>query len=82
MNGGIAATYALTDRSAVASPAASRTTVDYSFRSDHDMRERYRNPWGFMRYGILMADLDALAGSVAFRHCDAHVNPMLIVTAR
>eukprot|EP00198_Chlamydomonas_reinhardtii_P000778 XP_001690113.1 thioesterase-like protein [Chlamydomonas reinhardtii] len=29
----------------------------------------YRNPWGHMRVGRLLEDLDSLAGNVAFQHC-------------
>lgn len=29
---------------------------------------QYRNPWGAVRIGRLLEDLDSLAGNVAFRH--------------
>jgi hypothetical protein len=29
---------------------------------------QYRNPWGFLRIGRLLEDLDSLAGSIAFQH--------------
>jgi hypothetical protein len=29
---------------------------------------QYRNPWGFLRIGRLLEDLDSLAGSIAFTH--------------
>jgi hypothetical protein len=29
---------------------------------------QYRNPWGFLRMGRLLEDLDSLAGSIAFSH--------------
>jgi hypothetical protein len=30
--------------------------------------QQYRNPWGFLRMGRLLEDLDSLAGSIAFAH--------------
>ncbi|WIA23380.1 hypothetical protein OEZ85_000142 [Tetradesmus obliquus] len=42
----------------------------------------YRNPWGFLRMGRLLEDLDSLAGSIAFAHCQVPgVPPPLLVTA-
>ncbi len=29
---------------------------------------KYKNPWGFLRMGKLLEDLDSLAGTVAFAH--------------
>lgn len=52
---------------AVKVPAQSRTSIDYNFSSDYTLREQYRNPWNEIRMGKLLEDLDALAGTVAFK---------------
>jgi acyl-coenzyme A thioesterase 9 len=49
-------------------PAQSETSVSYPFGSDAFLRETYRNPWGQMRFGKILEDLDALAGNIAFAH--------------
>ncbi|KAJ3187180.1 Acyl-coenzyme A thioesterase 9, mitochondrial [Gaertneriomyces sp. JEL0708] len=41
------------------------------FKSDPDLREEYINPWGGIRVGKVLEDLDAMAGSVAYLHCEA-----------
>lgn len=45
------------------------TVIEYPFTSDRVLLELYRNPWGFLRIGRLLEDLDSLAGSIAFQHC-------------
>ena len=45
------------------------TTVSYKFQSDAALREEYQNPWGYLRHGKLFEDVDALAGTIANRHC-------------
>ncbi|ESW25709.1 hypothetical protein PHAVU_003G058900 [Phaseolus vulgaris] len=65
-------------------PSQSRTTIFYNFSSDHMLREQYRNPWNHIRMGKLVEDFDALAGTVAFKHCsneDGTARPLLLVTA-
>ncbi|QCD83076.1 acyl-CoA thioester hydrolase [Vigna unguiculata] len=65
-------------------PSRSRTTIFYNFSSDHMLREQYRNPWNHIRMGKLVEDFDALAGTVAFKHCsneDGTARPLLLVTA-
>ncbi|EFJ27958.1 hypothetical protein SELMODRAFT_94987 [Selaginella moellendorffii] len=45
---------------------------------------QYRNPWNNIRMGKLMEDLDALAGTIAMKHCaddDSTTRPLLLVTA-
>lgn len=59
-------------------PSESQTSISYPFSTDEFIAETYRNPWGQMRFGKIMEDLDALAGNIAFHHVDG--NP-LIVTA-
>ncbi|RDX95293.1 Acyl-coenzyme A thioesterase 9, mitochondrial, partial [Mucuna pruriens] len=65
-------------------PSQSRTSVFYNFSSDHMLREQYRNPWNHIRMGKLVEDFDALAGTIAFKHCaneDGTTRPLLLVTA-
>jgi acyl-coenzyme A thioesterase 9 len=51
-------------------PADSRVEISYPFTTDQLLLESYRNPWGQMRLGKMMEDLDALAGNIAFFHVD------------
>ncbi|KAL2344898.1 hypothetical protein Fmac_006183 [Flemingia macrophylla] len=70
--------------SAPKTPSQSRTSVFYNFSSDHILREQYRNPWNHIRMGKLVEDFDALAGTIAFKHCsneDGTMRPLLLVTA-
>ncbi|KAG6668825.1 acyl-coenzyme A thioesterase 2, chloroplastic-like isoform X1 [Carya illinoinensis] len=65
-------------------PARSRTTIVYKFSSDYILREQYRNPWNGIRMGKLLEDLDALAGTIAFKHCcndNGTTRPLILVTA-
>ncbi|KAK1411266.1 hypothetical protein QVD17_37813 [Tagetes erecta] len=65
-------------------PAHSRTTILYPFSSDYILREQYRNPWNGIRVGKLLEDLDALAGTISFKHCFNHASmaeSLLLVTA-
>ena len=63
-------------------PSESRVEVEYEFETNAFLLEAYRNPWGQMRLGKLMEDLDALAGNIAFLHAGRH-HPQhpIIVTA-
>eukprot|EP01041_Mallomonas_annulata_P013117 gene13117-27703_t len=47
----------------------SRVTVEYNFSTDANLRDRYMNSHGNCLMGKLFEDLDALAGTIAFRHC-------------
>ncbi|KAL6548689.1 Acyl-coenzyme A thioesterase 4, mitochondrial [Orobanche gracilis] len=65
-------------------PSRSRTSVLYKFSSDYVLREQYRNPWNEIRLGKLLEDLDALAGTISFKHCsseDSSTRPLILVTA-
>ncbi|XP_040988275.1 acyl-coenzyme A thioesterase 9, mitochondrial-like isoform X1 [Juglans microcarpa x Juglans regia] len=65
-------------------PVKSRTTIVYKFSSDYILREQYRNPWNGIRMGKLLEDLDALAGTIAFKHCcndNGTTRPLILVTA-
>ncbi|KAK3243621.1 hypothetical protein CYMTET_46734 [Cymbomonas tetramitiformis] len=61
-----------------------RTTIEYPFSTNEGLRQEYTNPWGFVRLGRVLEDLDSLAGNIAFLHCDdddPETFPNLIVTA-
>ncbi|KAL1072526.1 hypothetical protein V6Z11_D11G159800 [Gossypium hirsutum] len=65
-------------------PSQSRTTIFYNFSSDYILREQYRDPWNEVRMGMLLEDLDALAGTISVKHCsddDSTTRPLLLVTA-
>ncbi|XP_072998656.1 acyl-coenzyme A thioesterase 2, chloroplastic [Typha latifolia] len=65
-------------------PSQSRTIIIYNFSSDYILREQYRDPWNEVRLGMLLEDLDALAGTIAVKHCsddDSTTRPLLLVTA-
>ncbi|XP_050203958.1 acyl-coenzyme A thioesterase 2, chloroplastic-like [Mercurialis annua] len=65
-------------------PSKSRTVILYNFSSDFVLREQYRNPWNEVRMGKLVEDLDALAGTISYKHCcneDGMTRPILLVTA-
>ena len=66
-------------------PSAARTSAVYAFSSDERLADSYRNPWGALRLGRVIEDLDALAGSIAFQPCcvaeDGGIRPLLLVTA-
>jgi len=58
--------------------------VTYAFSNNPDLREQYVNPWGRVRIGRVIEDLDALAGNIAHSHCSgdgADVSSMMLVTA-
>ncbi|KAG2496152.1 hypothetical protein HYH03_005754 [Edaphochlamys debaryana] len=57
------------------------TSVVYEFSTDRALQDMYRNPWGNMRLGRLLEDLDSLAGNVAFEHCYTGGTKPLLVTA-
>ncbi|MQM08869.1 hypothetical protein Taro_041730 [Colocasia esculenta] len=65
-------------------PSQSRTSIAYHFSKDYILREQYRDPWNEVRIGKLLEDLDALAGTIAVKHCsnnDSTTRPLLLVTA-
>ena len=54
------------------------------FASDLTLRDEYLTAMGTLRVGKLLEDLDAMAGTVAFRHADDaddNTRPLTIVTA-
>lgn len=64
------------------SPADSTNSMTYNFSTDFDLADTYRNPWGNVRVGRLLEDLDALAGTIAFEHCRTPGEAdLLLVTA-
>ncbi|XP_049386650.1 acyl-coenzyme A thioesterase 4, mitochondrial-like isoform X2 [Solanum stenotomum] len=65
-------------------PSRSRTSVVYRFSSDFELRERYRNPINEIRIEKLLEDLDALAGTISYKHCscdDGKARSLILVTA-
>lgn len=64
------ATTSLSTSKSGPTPADSRVEISYPFTTDSLLQESYRNPWGQMRLGKMMEDLDALAGNIAFFHVD------------
>ena len=64
-------------------PAHSKTAIVYPFHSSPFVSETYKSPWGSIRIGKVLEDLDALAGNIAFKHCVSAGSwaPPLIVTA-
>ncbi|XP_074320102.1 acyl-coenzyme A thioesterase 2, chloroplastic-like [Silene latifolia] len=65
-------------------PCNSRTSVEYKFSEDYVLREQYRNPWNEIRMGKLVEDLDALAGTISYKHCsnnDGMASALILVTA-
>ena len=70
----------------VKTPADSSTSVRYSFSSDAALVEQYEDFTGHIRLSRVFEDLDALAGTIAFKHCadpesaEYQRNPLQIVT--
>ena len=65
-------------------PSESAVSVRYPFGSDPELKDAYINPFGGPRFGILMEDMDAIAGNVAFQHTDDGnplTRPPILVTA-
>ena len=61
-----------------------RLNVRYNFSSDQNLRDAYVDNLGDVLTGKLLEDLDALAGNVAFMHCDDNdpeTRPLSLVTA-
>jgi len=49
-----------------------------------ELRDQYKNIWGNVRVGKLLEDIDALAGNIAYTHCDdadPTTPPLTLVTA-
>ena len=62
------------------------TEANYMFSKDSSLQEKYNNPWGTIRIGRVLEDLDALAGNIAFKHCCSgkgaeEVDDIMLVTA-
>ncbi|TPX72908.1 hypothetical protein SpCBS45565_g00278 [Spizellomyces sp. 'palustris'] len=54
------------------------------FKTEPDVKEEYLNVYGGIRIGKILEDLDALAGSIGYLHCDdgrSETIPLTIVTA-
>ena len=62
----------------------SRLVIKYNFSQDQKLRDLYVDSHGSILTGKLLEDLDALAGNVAFQHCDDNnpqTRPLSLVTA-
>ncbi|KAK9810539.1 hypothetical protein WJX72_012385 [[Myrmecia] bisecta] len=69
---------------AIQPKAPERTEINYPFSTGPVLQEEYRNPWGAVRIGKLLEDLDSLAGNIAFKHVDdgsGKTKAPLLVTA-
>lgn len=65
-------------------PSESSTEVVYKFSQDEALRDMYRNPWNYVRFGRILEDLDSMAGTIAHKHClddNETTRPLLLVTA-
>ena len=64
-------------------PSFSRTSIEYPFSTNPFLRETYKSPWGTVRIGKILEDLDACAGNIAYKHCSCQGEweSPLIVTA-
>ncbi|CAL8466765.1 g6301 [Coccomyxa elongata] len=61
-----------------------RLSISYPFATSPLLQEQYRNPWGYVRMGKVLEDLDSFAGNIAYEHCDdgrTDTRPPLLVTA-
>ena len=61
-----------------------KTEVSYNFATDPTLREYFRNPWGGVRIGLLLEDMDSMAGFTAYQHVDdgdSTTRPPVLVTA-
>jgi acyl-coenzyme A thioesterase 9 len=61
-----------------------KTEVPYPFSKDPVLREYFRNPWGGVRIGLLLEDMDSMAGFTAYQHVDdgdSTTRPPILVTA-
>jgi acyl-coenzyme A thioesterase 9 len=63
---------------------AEPVTIHYPLATDPAMRALYRNPWGAVRLGRVLEDLDSLAGAISVQHCaapDAARVPLLVTAS-
>mmetsp|Transcript_35562 Transcript_35562/g.92714 ORF Transcript_35562/g.92714 Transcript_35562/m.92714 type:complete len:502 (-) Transcript_35562:823-2328(-) len=65
----------------VKSMSDSEVQLYLPFASSPTLRAKYMNPFGEFRLGLLLEDLDAIAGVCAYKHCLPLKKPMTIVTA-
>jgi len=63
---------------------STKTEVPYPFSKNLALREHFRNPWGGLRIGLLLEDMDSMAGYTAYQHIDdgdSATRPPVLVTA-
>lgn len=61
-----------------------RLVLEMGLVQGNSRRTQYCNPWGHLRIGRVLEDLDSLAGNIAFAHSDdgdAATTPPALVTA-
>jgi acyl-coenzyme A thioesterase 9 len=61
-------------------PSFSAVSIQLPFADDQELAFRYTNAFGLIRMGVILEDLDALAGNIAAQHSDNGEN-LLLVTA-
>ena len=61
-------------------PSESRVEVFYPFADDEMLRATYENPWGQLRFGRVLEDMDALAGNISFLHVGSP-NPVIVTAS-
>ncbi|KYQ88581.1 hypothetical protein DLAC_11315 [Tieghemostelium lacteum] len=62
-------------------PSDSYTEIDLFFSSDLSLREMYLSPYGNLRVGRFLEDLDALAATVSYKHAEGGNRKLTLVTA-
>jgi len=78
--GGLVVPHELVDKA----PENSMVEIKLPFSSDRELRDQYLSPFGHVRLGRILEDLDAMAGNIAFLHADdgnPRSAPLVIVTA-
>jgi len=59
----------------IKSPKDSVVKKVLTFSSDEKLRESYLNPLGELRFGLILEELDSIAGRISYRHA---VDPSVI----
>ncbi|KAF0852608.1 mitochondrial acyl-CoA thioesterase [Andalucia godoyi] len=62
-------------------PSDSWRELQLPFSTDVAMRQFYMNPYGDIRVGMLLEDLDSMAGLIAYEHSDGFERDLTVVTA-
>ena len=62
-------------------PQDSRFQHIYAFSTDLELRDRHINSFGDLRFGLLLEEMDRIAGIVSYDHSDGFDKDLTIVTA-